>query len=311
MDSKIFFQNCPAAVIAIAGHNSKTTAAMLAQIFNTYFATTALDDKVHLVAAAADPAHQIYRDMDVLNDISNIDIVLYILSDEQLANLAVNLPYLVIGETTDPNTNIAAVRSTHLVAGTTFFLGRDLNSYALANRSLAKNKHAFPDDLPFSLPPLQVVGNWQHESAAAAALTATAFRFKAELIQRALADFNELPHHLDFIREVNGVRYYDDSISTTPELAVVSVRTFNKPIIISAREFQANLVKRQVIIPVAGSSPYRAESMVGDPLIDHADSLTDATALASILAQDGDVVLFVPAVPGLSAEEFVIEVNKL
>ena len=313
MDSKTFFQNCPAQLIAIAGYGKTTTAAMLKAIFDTYFATTDLGDKVRVVAPAPIPEHHIPRDLDVLSDISNIDIVLYLLSDEQLEHLGVNLPYLIVGQTTDPNTGQAAVRTTNLNVHKTFFLGRDLNSYALANRTLAKFKHAYPDDLPFPLPALQVVGEWQHECAAAAAIVAGDFGFKPELIQGALAKFNELPHHLDFIREVKDVKYYDDGISTSPELALVSIRSFDKPIVISTYEFPDELVKRQIIVPVIkpvegiGASP----SMVGDPLVDRADNLADATELASIFAVPGDIVLYVPAVPGLSSEEFVMEVNKL
>jgi UDP-N-acetylmuramoylalanine-D-glutamate ligase len=313
MDSKAFFQNCPATIIAIAGSGKKTTAAMLATIFNTYFATTDLGDKAHMVAETGDSAHNIARDLDVLSDISNIDIVLYILSDSQLEHMAVNVPYLIIGQTTDPNTNQAAIRSTNLVAEKAFYLGRDLNSYTLANRTMAPEKSAFPDDLPFKLTNLQVVGDWQHECAAAAALVATKFPFTPGLIQSALANFAELPHHLDFIREVNGVKYYDDSVSTTPELAVVSIRTFNRPVIISAVKFPDQLVKRQIIIPrgvVPGGAPSQ-DVIVGDPLIDRADTLADATALASIFAENGDVVLFVPAAPNIPPEEFVMEVNKL
>jgi len=315
VDSKLFFQNCPAAIIAIAGYANTTTAAMLAEIFQTYFATTDLGDRVRLVAAAADPKHNITRDLDTLGDISNIDIVLYLLSDEQLEHLAVNLPYLVIGQTTDPNTNLAAIRSTNLHARATFFLGRDLNSYALANRTLAPTKLAFPDDLPFPLPELQVVGDWQRECADAAALVAAEFKLPPELIQNALHQFNELPHHLDFIREVGGVKYYDDGISDSPELATVSIKTFDRPIIISTQEFPDSLVKRQIIIPVVPTefaTEFKTrESMVGDPLVERADSLADATQLASIFAVPGDTVLYVPAAPGLSSEAFVIEVNKL
>jgi len=314
MDSKLFFQNCPATVIAIAGYGQRTTAAMLEQIFNTYFATTDLEDKVLTVATNADPINHVLRDVDTLSDISNIDIILYMLSDEQLTNLAVALPYLIIGQTTDPTTQVAAIRETNLSAKKTYYLGHDLNSYALANRTMTADKFAFPDDLPFRLPSLQVIGEWQHECAAAAALVAQDFQFAPELIRQALANFAELPHHLDFIREVNDVKYYDDGVSVTPELAAISIRTFKQPIIISAVEFPPHLVKRQILIPAPGQSlaVKREQPMgVGAPLIDYADSLADATSLASIFAVAGDTVLFVPAVAGLPIEEFVMEVNKL
>lgn len=299
MDSKTFFQNCPATIIGLAGEQRQTTAAMLAQIFRAYYATTDLQDRVHLVDQT--------NDHSVLTDISNIDLVLYALSDQQLAELAVNVPLLVIGQTTDPDTNQAAVRSTNLVAKQVFYLGRDLNSYQLAGRTLAEQKLAFPDDLPFPLPELQVVGAWQQECAAAAALVASRFDFAPELIQSALASFAELPHHLDLIREVGGVKYYDDSSSTTMESALISLKAFQQPIVISTREFPAELVKRQIIV---GAIP-TSEIVAGAPLVDYVTTLTSATGIAAIYAQPGDIVLFVPADPSLTAEEFVVEVNKL
>ncbi|MDR0980053.1 MAG: hypothetical protein LBM12_02800 [Candidatus Nomurabacteria bacterium] len=306
MDSKYFFQNCPAPIIGLAGFHSTTTAAMLQAIFQAHFNTTSLGDKVHLVATTANPEYGILRDTDTLSDISNIDIVIYILSNEQLADLAVALPRLVISQTTDDNTNIPVVRSTNLHATKTFFLGRDLNSYALANRTLAQSLVAYPDDLAFSLPTLKVVGVWQYECAAAAAIAASDFNLLPELIQHALANFDELPHHLDFIREINGVKYYDDGNSTTPELAETSIKTFTQPIVISTHHFPDNIVKRQIIIQPATND----SSIVSDPLIDRADNLADATELASILAVAGDTVLYVPAT-NLPSENFVMEVNKI
>jgi len=321
VDSKSFFQNCPGTIIALAGFHQRTAAAMLEQIFNTYFATTDLADKVVTVAEVADPAHRILRDVDTLSDISNIDIVLYLLSRSQLADLAVNLPFFVIDQTTDSTTGVPVVRNTHLNSQKTFYLGRDLNSYALANQTMASSKRAFPEDLQFSLPDLQVVGDWQRECAAAAAITALEFGFKPDLIQQALAAFAELPHHLDFIREVSGVKYYDDGVSVTPELATISIRTFNQPIVISAHKFPKELVKRQIIIP-APTTPESVKTTndttanastlgISEPLVDYADTLADAAGLASIFALEGDTVLFAPAVPGINPEQFVMEVNKL
>jgi UDP-N-acetylmuramoylalanine--D-glutamate ligase len=47
-------------------------------------------------------------------------------------------------------------------------------------------------------------------------------------IRRAMADFEGLPHRLEFIGEQNGVRYYDDSISTIPEAAIAAAESVDK-----------------------------------------------------------------------------------
>lgn len=53
-------------------------------------------------------------------------------------------------------------------------------------------------------------------------------------IKYVLTTFSGLEHRLEFIREVGGVEYYDDSFGTTPESAVVALEAFVKPIVLIA-----------------------------------------------------------------------------
>lgn len=46
------------------------------------------------------------------------------------------------------------------------------------------------------------------------------FGFDPQSVEQAIADFTGLPHRLQFIGEVGGVKYYDDSISTIPEATI-------------------------------------------------------------------------------------------
>lgn len=48
-------------------------------------------------------------------------------------------------------------------------------------------------------------------------------------IVRALQTFKGLPHRLEFVEEINGVSYYDDSFSTTPETAIAAIQSFSQP----------------------------------------------------------------------------------
>jgi UDP-N-acetylmuramoylalanine--D-glutamate ligase len=69
-----------------------------------------------------------------------------------------------------------------------------------------------------------------------AAVTATWFslsevedQVKTNAIHKVLASFTGLEHRLEFVRELNGVKYYDDSFGTTPETAIVAMRAFSQP----------------------------------------------------------------------------------
>lgn len=50
-----------------------------------------------------------------------------------------------------------------------------------------------------------------------------------EAIRKVISTFTGLEHRLEFVRELDGVRYYDDSFGTTPDTAIVAMRAFSEP----------------------------------------------------------------------------------
>jgi UDP-N-acetylmuramoylalanine--D-glutamate ligase len=60
------------------------------------------------------------------------------------------------------------------------------------------------------------------------------------IIQKVIFSFAGLPHRLEFVRALNGVRYYNDSFSTTPETSVAAVYAFNGPVILIAGGSEKN-----------------------------------------------------------------------
>lgn len=69
--------------------------------------------------------------------------------------------------------------------------------------------------------------NWQNVCAAVTAVWQ--ITKNVEAIRSVLRLFSGLEHRLEFVAEVEGVKYYDDSFGTTPETAIVAIQAFNQP----------------------------------------------------------------------------------
>jgi UDP-N-acetylmuramoylalanine--D-glutamate ligase len=135
----------------------------------------------------------------------------------------------------------------------------------------------------------------------------------------ALETFTGLPHRLEFVRNVEGAEWYDDSIATAPERTLASLASFeSEPIILLAGgrdkdlpwEAFAETVSHRVdhLILFGEASTKIADAMKaasGNYLqsLDLCDDLEGAVARASELAEDGDVVLLAPG--GTSFDAYV------
>ncbi|OHD59619.1 MAG: UDP-N-acetylmuramoylalanine--D-glutamate ligase, partial [Spirochaetes bacterium GWF1_49_6] len=69
------------------------------------------------------------------------------------------------------------------------------------------------------------------ENAMAAILMAKSAGISDSAIRAALAEFEGLPHRLEFVRELDGVKYYNDSKSTTVNALEKALLSFDVPII--------------------------------------------------------------------------------
>jgi UDP-N-acetylmuramoylalanine--D-glutamate ligase len=72
--------------------------------------------------------------------------------------------------------------------------------------------------------------NWQNACAAATVLWQV--NQAPDAIRKVLTTFTGLEHRLEFVRELDGVKYYDDSFGTTPETAQVAIEAFDEPKIV-------------------------------------------------------------------------------
>ena len=139
-------------------------------------------------------------------------------------------------------------------------------------------------------------------NALAACAAATAAGATVEACRDALASFAGLPHRITLVREAGGVRYYDDSKSTTPASVLAAVAGFDSVVLI------AGGLNKQLDLTVLGttSPPVHAVVAIGQaqqevsaafagrvPVV-AADDMDGAVAAAAAAARPGDAVLLSP-----------------
>ena len=149
---------------------------------------------------------------------------------------------------------------------------------------------------------------------AAALAVAGHFGIDDDTIKNCLAEFKPLPHRLQFVSEINGVKWYNDSKATTAEGAIAAMEAFEQPKIIIAGGYDKNIsfdklgkaiaqaAKAAILIgqtaqkiAEATETKLATENTEKKTKVEVVDSLAEAVRLANNLAQAGDVVLFSPA----------------
>jgi UDP-N-acetylmuramoylalanine--D-glutamate ligase len=145
--------------------------------------------------------------------------------------------------------------------------------------------------------------NWQNVCAAITAVWQVTQNIAA--IRSVLLSFTGLEHRLEFVREINGVKYYDDSFGTTPETAIVALEAFARPKIAIlggsdkgvpfdglAEAVVKNNVRKAVIIGQTGPAIVAELAKRGfTDVVDGGPTMQTIIAAANDAALPGDVVL--------------------
>ena len=125
-----------------------------------------------------------------------------------------------------------------------------------------------------------------------------------------LRSFTGLPHRLKYVSEINDVKFYDDSISTTPGSAIAAIKSFTSPkVLILGGSYKGgdftDLVKeikksniRQIIL--MGDEANRIEQFLKDAgIVKYINlercSMFEIVSKAASAASPGDVVILSPA----------------
>lgn len=152
---------------------------------------------------------------------------------------------------------------------------------------------------------INIRGNHNLYNSLAAVISARSFEIKKEIIRETLKSFQGVEHRIEFVRELNGVRYYNDSKATNIDSLIVALESFEKNIILilggreKGNDYSAvdKLVQNKVkeIIAVGEAKKKIKDHFNINIKVSIADSFEEAVLIAKETGKSGDVVLLSPA----------------
>jgi len=165
--------------------------------------------------------------------------------------------------------------------------------------------HVSGQERVFSLAKASLKGLHNIENMMAAIAAAELAAIAPEIIEKGLEEFKALPHRLEFVRDLEGVKYYDDSKGTNVGAVAMSLASFEDPVVLILggkdkggdygilRALIKNKCRALVLIGEAKDVIRRA--LEGAAPLAEAASMQEAVARCRELSQPGDVVLLSPA----------------
>ena len=169
-----------------------------------------------------------------------------------------------------------------------------------------------PDSIPREWK-LKVIGEHNRENAALAAAALAALGISDKDIQSGLGSFEGVEGRLQFVREVNGVKIYNDNNATTPEATIAALRALGDPrhanvvLIIGGDEKNLDMSKLVEEIPKwcsgvvlfkeRGTDRIRDAVLALEPQVHvyERDGLEATVERAWAVAKPGETILYSPA----------------
>ncbi len=344
-----FFDVCHVPIIGVTGTKGKgTTCTLIAKMLESS------GKKVWLVGNIGKPA------LDILKQIQDDDIVIYELSSFQLWDmekspetavvLLVEPDHLNVHDTMDEyvqaKANIAKYQKT---TDNMIYHPTNINSAEIANLSEAnKQRYGTPegayvkgenimisDQTICSVGDVGLLGAHNLENITAAVTAAWHYTHDTAAIAKVISEFKGLPHHTELVREIDGVKYYDDSFSSAPAATVAAIKSFGNPeiVIIGGSEKNANFdslveaivqqnnIKKIIFIGETATRLSELCKAANESRyeIDDSGDFEKIINRAAELSEVGDVVLLSPGCPSFDmfnnfthrGEEFARIVGKL
>jgi len=242
------------------------------------------------------------------------------LSSFQLQDLNKSPHIAVVLNITSDHLDIHQDVNEYRLAKTNILRYQKPDDYAVINRdyqttksmaALTKAKVSFfsRHDLSLDQRRIQLRGEHNLENIAAAMTAGRLIGVPVNIIKSAVYSFKGLEHRLELVKEVKGVKYYNDSFSTTPETAIAAIKAFTEPLIIILGGSDKGSDYAPLGQTISSRRNLKAIILIGKmaPTIRHSihnfsgqilsggKTMIQIIKQAELLAKPGDVVVLSPA----------------
>ena len=164
-----------------------------------------------------------------------------------------------------------------------------LNSPHGAIMNISDMKRAMPHDITNAL--------------AAAAISIESGLVEPSHVARALAEFDNAPHRIEYVETIDGVKWFNDSKATSPHASAVAIKSFQNIVLIAGGRNKgldlAGLAEQsqhiKAVVAIGDDAPEIEKAFDAVCRVVRGGSMQEAVQLARTLAVSGDVVLLSPA----------------
>ena len=152
----------------------------------------------------------------------------------------------------------------------------------------------------FALSDLHLPGKHNLQNAMVAAAMAVKMGVSADQIRAGIQAFKGVEHRIEFVAEIQGARYYNDSKGTNVDATCVALKAFDKPVILLAGGYDKKtgfeglkpVLERIKTMIVYGETRAQLKALRPDAIV--VETMQEAVDRAHQLAGEGDIVLLSP-----------------
>jgi UDP-N-acetylmuramoylalanine--D-glutamate ligase len=338
-EMEVFFDLCPATIFAVTGSDGKTT--------TTTLIAKMLEEegkKVHIGGNIGKPL------LPRISEIEPDDFVVAELSSFQLISMRKSPDVAVVTNVAPNHLDIHKDMDEYVEAKKNILMHQNAFSRTVLNRdneiTSGFSRHVRGQSLSFSMErPLKngawldtdgtihmayrgmdvpvmhrdnisIIGDHNVENYLAA-ISAVWGYVSTDTIRKVAKEFMGVEHRNELVREINGVRYFNDSIASSPSRTIAGLKSFDRKVMLIAGGYDKHIpfeplapyvIEKVKFMALSGPTAAAIEKAVvehphynGVPEIVRVNDIKEAVEIVSAKAQSGDIVTLSPACASFDA----------